>query len=252
MISVNDSTTLKYPAKKRWPSFFFLMGLVGLFAVLAGFAKTFIIPVSAGSFKAPFAIYLHGAFAFGWILLYLVQTFLIHIKSYRVHMTLGILAVLIAIGVAITMLPAGLFQVQRDLKAGFGETAISSIVGICTTALLFLILVFAAIRYRKKASSHKRLMLLATIVVLWPAWFRFRHYFPSVPRPDIWFGVVLADSFIIIAWAWDKWINGKIHPVLLYAGCFIIAENIFEVITFDNTTWRIVAHHIYSFLSNIF
>ncbi len=52
--------------QRRKPSFFLIMGLVGLFAVLVGFAKTFIIPVAAGNFKAPFSIHLHGAFAFGW------------------------------------------------------------------------------------------------------------------------------------------------------------------------------------------
>lgn len=92
-------------------------------------------------------------------------------------------------------------------------------------------------------------MLLATLVVLWPAWFRFRHYFPSVPRPDIWFAVVLADSLIVISCIWDKSINGKVHPVFKFVGVFIILEHIFEVIYFDSPIWRSVAKFIYTSLS---
>ena len=228
------------------------MGWIGLFAVLIGFAKTFIMPVSAGSFKAPFVIYLHGTFAFSWIILYLTQTNLIHFKSYRIHMTLGYLGIFLALGVAITMLPAGVYQVERDLNEGLGETVISGILGTCTTATIFLTLVFAAIINRKKTERHKRFMLLAIIVVLWPAWFRFRHYFPSVSRPDIWFAVVLTDSFIVIAWLRDKFVNGEVHPVLGYIGLLIIVENIFEVILYDSNSWRSISRIVYGFLSGLF
>ncbi len=222
------------------------MSLVGLLAVLVGFAKTFIIPVAAGSFKAPFSIHLHGAFAFSWVIMFVIQTSLIRFKNYRLHMTLGIFGVFIALGTAITMLPAGVFQVQNE---GSGETAISTIVGVCASAIIFLSLAFTGIIYRKKAAAHKRLMLLATIDVLWVAWWRFRHYFPPVPHADMWFGVVLPDSLIVIAWIWDKLVNGKVHPVLGYVGAFMIAEDVFEVITFDNTSWRALAKLIYGFLS---
>ncbi len=161
-------------------------------------------------------------------------------------MRLGILGVFIALGTAITMLPAGVFQVENE---GSGETAISTIVGVCTSAVIFLILVLAGIIFRKNSAAHKRLMLLATIEVLWVAWWRFRHYFPPVPHTDIWFGVVLPDSLIVIAWIWDKLVNGKVHPVLAYVGAFMIAEDVFEIITFDNTTWRALGKLIYGFLS---
>jgi hypothetical protein len=235
---------------KRTPSFFLVIGLVGVFAVLTGFAKTFILPVSAGNFKAPPVIYIHGAFAFGWIILFVTQTFLIHFNNYRIHMTLGIVGIFIALGVALTMIPAGLYAVEKELKQGLGDTAISGIVGTCISALMFFSIVLAGIIYRNKPETHKRLMLLATILVLWPAWFRFRHYFPSIPRPDIWFAVVLADSLIVISWIRDKLVNGRIHPVLGYIGTIIMAEHIFEVIMFDSNSWRVVAKHIYGLISN--
>ena len=224
------------------------MAIVGLLAVLIGFAKTFIIPVATNSFTAPLLIHVHGAFAFAWILLFLTQTVLIHFHKYKIHQTLGIFGVFIAAGVMLTMVPAGLFVVQRDLKQGFGESAYSSLIGVITSGIMFFCLVLTGVLKRNVPEAHKRLMLLATIVVLWPAWFRFRHYFPSVPRPDIWFALVLPDSLIIISWIWDKFKNGIIHPVLKYVGLFIILEQTFEVIAYDSSIWQQTAKWLYDLL----
>jgi hypothetical protein len=74
-------------------------------------------------------------------------------------------------------------------------------------------------------------------LLLWPAWFRFRHIFPSVPDPHIWFAVVLADSLIVISIIWDKITYGKFNHTLLYIGLLIILEHAAEVYMFDNTLW---------------
>ena len=234
--------------KKKIPSFFIFIAIVGLLAVLIGFGKTFIIPTANGTFSAPAIIHIHGAFAFSWILLFLIQTSLIHYRRYNLHQTLGILGVFIAAGVMVTMILVGKYVVFRDLGKGLGEVSYSSIIGDITSALIFFAFVILGILKRKEASAHKRFMLLATIVVLWPAWFRFRHYFPAIPRPDIWFAIVLADSLIIIAWIWDKLRNGSIHPVLKYGGAFIILEQTFEVIAYGSPVWRSAAKWIYSIL----
>jgi len=227
-------------------TFFTCIGIIGLLAVHIGFAKTYISPVLKGTFKAPTVIYLHGAFAFAWVALFLIQSLLVSARRVLWHKRLGIFTLFVAIGICVTMIPVGKYQVQRELAEGFGDTAISSYVGIVTTLLLFVGFVAAGYFNRAYPEVHKRLLLLATIILLWPAWFRFRHYFPSVPRPDIWFGVVLADSLILIAWVWDRIKNGGIHPVLLYGGLFVIAEHVFEILTFDTAAWRSVAMRLYS------
>ncbi len=233
---------------KRKLSFFIIMALVGLLAAIIGFSKTFFIPVANGSFNAPLAIHVHGGFAFAWIILFVIQPVLIHFNNYRLHQLLGILGLLIAGGVAITMIPAGVFVVHRELRQGLGEFSYSGLLGVILSGLIFFLLVLAGVANRKKPETHKRLMLLATIVVLWPAWFRFRHYFPSVPNPEIWFGLVLADSLIIIAWIWDKIKNGSVHPVLKYVGTFIIIEQSLEVALFGTLAYQQAAKWLYNLL----
>lgn len=226
-------------------AFFLGMSLTGLAAAFIGFGKTFFLPVSQGSFEAPFIIHLHGAFAFGWIILFFIQAFLIRRSHYSLHARLGILGLIMAAGIAITLFPTGKIVVARDLATGLGDSAYSSILGTIVSGLLFFALVIAGIWNRNRPDFHKRLMLLATIVVLWPAWFRFRHYFPSVPHPEIWFALVLADSLILVLWVHDLMRLKKIHPVSLYIGSFIILEQCIEVWAFDRPLWRTIAREVY-------
>ena len=231
---------------RKYVSLYTVIGVIGLAAVLIGFSKTFIFPVANATFQAPLIIYVHGFLALSWIVLFLFQAFLIKAENWTLHMTMGMLGLLIAVGVAVTIPIAGGYQVEKDLAQGLGDTAVSGILGTFTSSLMFISLVLVGLHYRKSPEVHNRLMLLATIVVLWPAWFRFRHLFPSIPNPEIWFALVLADSLIIVAWIWDKFTNGRIHPTLLFVGSFVIIEQTFEVLTFDTEPWRAIAKMLYA------
>ena len=233
---------------KRRATFFTMIAFVSIAAILVGFLKTFIIPILSGTKTWPVSIYLHASFVFGWVLLFLIQSLLIQNKKYKTHIFIGRYAALVALGAAVSIIPAALYQCERELKEGLGQNAISPILGSLASATMFLALVTLGIVYRKKPPMHKRLMLLATILLIWPAWFRWRHYFPSVERPDIWFAVVLSDSLIIVAFIWDWIKNKRIHPALLYGGLFIIAENCMEILLFDSAGWRAIANAIYNFL----
>lgn len=209
--------------------------------------KTFFIPVSEGKFEAPLSVHVHGLFAFAWVILFLVQNAFIHLQKYILHRWFGWAGLVIAAGVAVTLIPVAMYTVDRDLVS-LGGIAYSSLLGSITSGLLFLFFVGLGVWRRNDRESHKRFMLLATIVVLWPAWFRFRHYFPGVPHPEIWFALVLADSLIVVSWIWDKFKNGSVHRVLLYWGSFTIVEQTFEVMMFDHPTWRFIATSLYHVL----
>ena len=130
-------------------------------AVLIGFGRTFFLPVAKGTFHAPLSIYIHGGFAFAWVLLFLLQTILIRNRQMSVHRRIGFVGFFIALGAAVTMVPAGLYQIERDLAKGLGDTAVSSIVGIITSAVVFLGLVMAGIIYRKiEINRNKDIQIL--------------------------------------------------------------------------------------------
>ena len=231
------------------PRFYIAMALFMLAVALTGFAGTFIAPLGQGRFEAPPIVFIHGGLFFTWVLLFVVQPSLIGRGAYGLHKALGVFGLCLAVAMAASGLGVGVWATTRDLAAGIGDVAVSTLVGTCTAMGLFLGLVIAGVAFRHRPETHKRLMLLATIAVLWPAWFRFRHYFPGVPHPEIVFAVVMADSLILICMLRDRLELGRIHPVYLWVGSFIIAEHVLEAALFDSPPWRLVAYGLYDLLS---
>jgi hypothetical protein len=232
----------------RRPWFYSVMGGVALVAVIVGFGRTYAVPLASGTFDAPAVVHVHGAFAMAWVLLFVTQPLLLRWRRVRWHRRIGVIGLPLAVGVLITMIPTGFYQATRDAQAGAGPTGISSVLGVITSGLLFVGLVTAGILARKDREAHARWLLLATLVVLWPAWFRFRHYFPDVPRPDIWFAIVLAYVWIPLAALRDRILRGSVHPVLAWGGSFVIFEQSLELVAFDSPWWRSVAHVVYGWL----
>lgn len=231
------------------PGFYVGMALLGLAVALAGFSKTFFAPVIAGTFEAPLIVHLHGVAAFAWVLLFLLQPTLIRTGRFDVHVRTGAIGPFLALTVAVTAIPVGLYVVERDLAAGLGPTAVSSLLGVVTAMTVFVALVAAGVAFRSRPAVHKRLMLLTTIVVLWPAWFRLRHWFPDVPRPEIWFGVVAAYSLVPIAMIRDRLVEGRVHPVWWWVGLPVVGEQATEAFLFDSDRWRAVASALHSSLT---
>jgi hypothetical protein len=224
------------------------MSGVALLAVAIGFGRTYAVPMTRGTFAAPRWVHVHGALAFAWVLLFALQPVLVRLRLLRWHRRVGYLGLPLAVGIALTMVPAGVFQATRDAAAGAGPTGISGLLGALTSGALFVALVAAGIATRRDREAHARWLLLATLVVVWPAWFRFRHWFPSVPRPDIWFAVVLSYLWIGVAIARDRMVRGTVHPVLLWGGLGVVVEQALEVLAFDTPWWRATAHAIYAWV----
>ena len=231
--------------------FYVGMALTGLAVVLLGFSRTYLAPMAQGDFQAAGVVHLHGALAFGWVLLFVLQPGLIRAERYGVHMRTGLLGLGLATATAITAVPVALLAVASDLASGFGAGAVSSLPGVLTSMAIFLGLVLAGAwaAFRGRGAVHKRLMLLATIVVLWPAWFRLRHWLPGVPDPQFWLGVVAADSLMFAAMIRDRLVEGRGHPVWLWVGVPIIVEQTLEAVFYDAPLWRSAATFLYESLS---
>jgi hypothetical protein len=221
---------------------FLWAGLAALLAAAIGFFGTFVRPSFLGTFHGPAVVYVHGAFVLGWLLLFASQAWWIQARHVARHRALGVLAVVIAPGVVLATMAMAVFVLHRDLAAGQGELAISSMLGSFTSPLVFIALVAAGLAWRRNPAVHKRLMLIATIAILWPAFFRFRHYFPGVPRPEWTFGFVLPQLFLATMMLADRLRFGRVHPVYWWAGLPFMAEAALETWAFDGPGWRVAAH----------
>jgi hypothetical protein len=216
--------------------FFYFMTWSFLAIALVGFSTTFFVPLARGTFSAPAIIHLHGALLFGWLLLLIVQSSLIHGRSLAIHRRVGWSGALLSIGIVISGVLVGFHATRRDLAAGGDDFVLGQLANIMIEMLLFGALVAAAIWHRRDGETHKRLLLLATISALAPAWLRFRHLLPAVPNPFVVFSL-LADSLLLLAIARDWVVIHRIHPVYVWAGSTMVAIHIVELIAITSEPW---------------
>ncbi len=216
---------------------FFLYMAFGFLAIaVIGFSTTFFIPLARGTFRAPPIIHIHGALLFAWLLFFILQASLIHKRRILTHRQLGLMGAALCVAIVVSGVLVGLYATRRDLAAGGDDLVLGQFVNILIEMVLFGSLVAAAIAFRRDGESHKRLLLLATISALAPAWLRFRHLFPAVPNPFVTFSL-LADSLLLLAIARDWLAIKRVHPVYLWAGGAMVAVHAIELLAIRSTPW---------------
>jgi uncharacterized membrane protein YgdD (TMEM256/DUF423 family) len=148
--------------------YFIFSAIWFLLIVFWGFAYSFYMPKVFGNNEPlPTHLVIHGTVFTLWVLLYAVQVFLIRFRSYKTHMTLGILGVV----VMAVMIPTGLFPSIYKMYAGRIpiDAAGHNVFRLLSAYTLF----GFAFAYRKKAFLHKRLMLGCMVMLTSAAIFRF-------------------------------------------------------------------------------
>ena len=210
----------------------------------AGFFLTYTLPMSRGSFDGPSWSHVHGALLTGWLLLTIVQTQLVA-SSFGLHRRLGWVAVILVPAIAVSTVAIGLEATRRDLAAG----ATTGMAGNVTAPLAFCALVAAAIALRRRPQWHKRLILIASVVIIWPAWFRWRHFLPWVPRPELTFAVLATNLIILVAMVRDRWRFGAVHPVYIWIGVPVVLWQLAETLAFGSEAWSSFGLWLYEGLS---
>lgn len=229
------------PRRGRTKLYLGFAGLAVLVA-LAGFSRTFFLPLFAGGFEAQPIVYAHGLLLYGWVALFLVQTLLVHRRRTGLHRTLGWWGAGLGLGVVLSTLAVAHLAARRVLGQAGPDQASGELLVVIIEMAMFSALLVAAILQRARPDTHKRLMLLALIGLLGPAWFRFRHFFPPVENPLFLYSIVLADSLILIAAAWDWLVTRRLHPIWPLVGGLMVAIHCFEVFGFGTPPYQTLAN----------
>ena len=235
-------------ARDRAKYFYLGYGLFAVVAVLVGFSTTYFIPLSRRTFDAPWVVHFHGASAFGWVLLLICQASLVRGQNTPLHRRLGQVGLPLAVAVWATGIATAFWAAKRDFP-NTGTAATSNLASTTIGLSIFLALVITAIALRRRPDWHKRLIVLATIQVLWPAIFRWRHVLPPMPDPDIWLAIVVAYTPIAVAAARDFLSYGRFHPVWLYIAPAVVAEQSVEFVYFDRGVIRSLGQWLFALFS---
>ena len=214
--------------------FYTAMSVAILITVFAGFSRTFFLrPYFQTQPLLPLLI-AHGIIFSSWIILFLTQTTLIAAKRTRVHMRLGILggvlaSLMIIIGVYTSLVRAkGPSPIPDVNPLSFLTIPLGDM-------LLFGILVGAALYFRRRADTHKRLMLLSTIAILPAAVARLPIGFIETGGPLVFFG--LSDLFILPMIVFDIITRGRPHRATLLGGALIVISHPLRMVIGGTQAW---------------
>ena len=146
----------------------FYVGLTLLVTAIAfvGFWPTYFGPLFAGTVDKLPVIHVHAAIYVGWLAIFIAQaTFAatkrmdLHVRVGNIGIGYGVLVIAMGVTVAISM-----FAVR--VRAGNIEEAQMRLVAPLFDMVFFAPLFAAAVRFRRKPEIHKRLMIVATTLLL--------------------------------------------------------------------------------------
>ena len=198
------------------------MAFVAAAIVFAGFAPTYFLRTLSGLPPLAPLLHLHGFLFTSWIVLLITQVTLVAARRTDIHRRLGVaggvLAALMVVVGAFTALNAA----RHGVDATGAGAPLKFLVIPLFDMLMFSVFVAAAFYYRKRSDVHKRLMLLATLVLLPAAIARLPFAFIFANGALGFFG--LADLLLIICVIYDSIAHRRLHPAFLWGGLALIAS----------------------------
>jgi hypothetical protein len=228
----------------------FYVWMAGAFLLIAfgGFTPTYWAKVAAGTFHAEPIIHIHGMLLFTWTCFFFVQTALVASGRTLDHRAWGLAGISLFSIMMFSILVGEATVLKREEALGFGDAARRfAAVTLCAWPLMAAIFTLAIVNIRKP-QVHKRLMLLLMVGIMTPALARiFLTLFappglggPPPPFVSIPPGLV-ADLLLVVAIVHDWRTRGRPHPVYIYGGLALVAEQVLAVPLSATATWMNIA-----------
>jgi hypothetical protein len=211
---------------------------------VAGFARSFFfshwMAQSPNTPEVGRLLITHGLFFTVWMGLLVVQPVLIATRRRELHKKLGWAGA----GLALAMLILGNLAAVAGMHGGFkglGDPyAFYSVPFFAIQG--FAILVALGVLWRNRAETHKRLMLLASIVVVEAAVARIELAPIAAGAPFTFF--IGGDLLIVAGMAYDKLSRGRIHPVWIWGGIGVALSQIGKLFIAQTAAWQGFAHAV--------
>jgi hypothetical protein len=196
--------------------------------VLAGFIPLYTIRLMHHDPNLTLLVHAHGFVMTAWIALFLTQTFLIAKHRVTLHRQLGMFGAGLATLVVLMGMPTLVNAAARrsgDVHSAQFLWMLAAFDGLAL--VVFAGLACVGILLRRRGDYHKRLMLLATLSLLGPAFGRLTSYAKGL-RGDSDIGVLLlCAGSVLICILFDAVRSRRIHPAFLWGGSSVIGMYVF-------------------------
>lgn len=230
----------------------FYLGLALLMTAFAvgGFWRTYWGPLLSGTLDLHWLLHLHGIVFTLWLALLITQTRLVFRGRTQMHQKLG---KYVGVFWGFAVITVGLSAVFGHISPAIGQE-FESLQGFVARLPVgggdifgFIVLFGAGIAYRKRPAVHKRLMVMATAVLLPAAAGRIAGV---VPIPGVFLIFAAPLVFVALAMGYDLWAERRVHPTYLIGGAFVLLlEARFFFLGSD--TWRRLSGQIAQSLESV-
>jgi hypothetical protein len=226
---------------------FFFLSITVLIcaAVFYGFGSEY-VRFRADYFPFPsLLVYIHAALFFAWMLLLLTQASLVSAGRVAWHRRLGIVGFFLLCCMPIVgALTATAAVAHNRLPPGFDGPWVFYYDAMASVLLAFPVLAYFALRYRNSPQTHKRLILLATLIIGEAGIFRWPvHWIHEISH-----GVTIVTYFfVLLIVVYDLYSRRKIHSATLWGGVFLILYEETQNLIGNSQAWHSVASWILHF-----
>ena len=218
--------------------FFSATSVLIFVSVFIGFARTYFL---AGIFHArPLPsriIHIHGVVFTCWIMLLVLQTSLLSRHHVDIHRKVGIFSVCLASLMVVLGVLAATDTLKRNAASpnfdaeSFYAIPLSELIGFAVPA-------FFAFSLRRRPSTHKRLILIATIAMMTAAFGRWSVAF-LLHRPLP--AMLCSFSFFIVLIVYDLLALRKIQLVTISGSAFVILVELMSFSIGHTAAWHAFA-----------
>ena len=197
------------------------MALLLAAVVAVGFTPTFFArSASVELGPLPFAVLVHGVLGTSWVLLFAVQAPLVAAARVAWHRRVGC----VAAAAAVAFVASGAVVIVALEQSHGAEPPGWRAAHLFTNAAplaAFVLLVAAGVWQRGHATRHKRLMLLAAVVLLPPALGRL---FGRLDLAEL--NLAAYAGFAFANALYDRAVYGRPHPIALVGAAALVAIDV--------------------------
>jgi hypothetical protein len=229
---IKHLTSNKQTTKTSGRKYYFFAVMAIIFPVIAflGFVPSY-MAMNAGQFKIHWLAHVHGALMLAWLVVYLLQAILAVRGNFIYHKKLGLYSVALGILIWISM---GVVSARALIG---NPTPIDSFLFDILLVQLYIMQVFAifftwGLLARKNAEAHKRLIFLATLVLIQAA-------IDRIPFLQSAFMQYAALDLLLLPLFIYDWITLKhIHKITWIGLLVYIAAQAIVINSFGSPSWH--------------
>jgi len=236
-LAARDESKRSIPRTRRARYFFVFMAILFPVVTFIGFYPSY-RDLEAGTLEIHWLTHIHGALMTSWLLLYLTQTLFAATGNIKIHRRLGplslVLAILVFVFMGIMIFHMLIVNHPPEGSFLFGLLLLAFYEMLCF-ALCFTI---GMLLRKKRPDAHKRLMTLATFVLLTAAVDRIAiaYSLPSLGIDGPAF--IYQDILLIPLFVYDLITLGRIHNITLIGISIVIFLQVIVSNGFDSPAWH--------------